>query len=170
MPEVVIRRTETSADIDTVRQLCWEYRDYLLTFSAAIRPMMETFYPKDAYAVLMADLPVKHARPRGVILLAEIDGEPVGCGMTHALNAEDVEVKRVFVRDVARGTGAGARLSQALVDQARADGFKRVLLDTAAQFTHAQKLYEKLGFQARGPYSDLPPGTEDLLVFYEYVL
>lgn len=165
--EIRIRPAKTPEDLAAARALCWEYRDYLVGFSPALRPVMETFYPKDDYARLMAALAEKHARPRGVILLAEMDGVAVGCGMTHPLNAEDAEVKRVFVREAARGTGAGAKLSQALVDQARADGYRRVLLDTSAEFLGAQRLYEKLGFKARGPYAELPPGTEDKLKFYE---
>lgn len=165
-----VRAATSAADLDAVRSLCWEYRDYLVNFDPKHRPMMETFYPEDAYVALMHDLPQKHARPRGVILLAELDGRPVGCGMTHPLNDQDAEIKRVFIRAEARGTGAGQALSQALIDQARADGYARVLLDTSADFKGAQRLYERLGFQARGPYAPLPPGTADKLVFYELTL
>lgn len=167
---ISIRAAEDAADLEAVRTLCWEYRAHLVNFDPALRPLMETFYPEDAYARLMEGLAEKHARPQGIILLAELDGAPVGCGMTHALNAQDAEIKRVFVRPEARGTGAGQALSQALVDQARVDGYSRVLLDTAAAFKGAQRLYERLGFQARGPYTELPEGTADKLVFYEYQL
>lgn len=170
MVEITVRAAKTQQDLEEVRRLCWEYRDYLLGFSAEIRPTIETFYPKDSYASLMEGLAEKHARPRGIILLAELGGAPVGCGMTHPLNDGDAEVKRVFVRAEARGTGAGQTLSQALVDQARKDGYRRVLLDTSMEFKGAQRFYEKLGFRARGPYSELPPGTEDMLVFYELML
>jgi GNAT superfamily N-acetyltransferase len=90
--------------------------------------------------------------------------------MYQPLNGEDVEVKRVYVSDRARGMGAGIAISRILIEQARADGFRRVLLDTSRQFVHAQRLYEKLGFAARGPYSDLPEGYEEYLVFYELTL
>ncbi|MCV3272324.1 GNAT family N-acetyltransferase [Roseobacter sinensis] len=165
-----IRPATSPADLDAVRTLCWEYRDYLVSFSPEHRPLMETFYPEEGYARLMHGIAEKHARPRGIILLAELDDRPVGCGMTHALNDEDAEIKRVFVRAEARGTGAGQALSQALVDQARADGYARVFLDTSADFKGAQRLYERLGFQARGPYAELPPDTADKLVFYELKL
>lgn len=164
---ITIRPAETQQDLEEVRRLCWEYRDYLIGFSEAMRPTIEAFYPVDGYTALMEGLAEKHARPRGIILLAELDAAPVGCGMTHPLNDADAEVKRVFVRAQARGTGAGRKLSRALIDQARMDGYKRVLLDTSAEFKGAQRLYEKLGFEARGPYTDLPPGTEEMLVFYE---
>ncbi|WP_300055460.1 GNAT family N-acetyltransferase [uncultured Roseobacter sp.] len=170
MTGVRIRAATTAADLEAVRGLCWDYRAYLTGFSPELRPLMETFYPEAGYTALMQELAEKHARPRGIILLAELDGRPVGCGMTHPLNDQDAEIKRVFVRAEARGSGAGQALSQALVDQARADGYDRVLLDTSAAFTGAQRLYERLGFQARGPYAELPPGTADKLVFYELKL
>ncbi|WP_300030879.1 GNAT family N-acetyltransferase [uncultured Roseobacter sp.] len=170
MAEVVIRQAETPADLQAVRDLCWEYRDYLIAFSDEVSQAVSVTYPQEAYPALMAELADKHARPGGLILLAEKDSQAVGCGMYHAISDGDAEIKRVFMRDTARGTGAGYRLSEALIRHARADGYSRILLDTSRQFIHAQKLYEKLGFQARGPYSELPPGYAELLVFYELTL
>ncbi|MFK7880581.1 GNAT family N-acetyltransferase [Roseobacter sp.] len=166
----MVRVAEMPRDLAVVQELCWEYRDFLIGFNEDMREIAETFYPKDAYATLMEELPVKHARPRGVIMLIEHDGKPIGCGMTHPLKGTDTEVKRVFIRKSGRGTGAGQMLSKALIDQARKDGYRRVLLDTSVWLTGAQRLYEKLGFKSRGPYSDLPPGTERHLVFYELML
>ncbi|WP_187430363.1 hypothetical protein ROLI_019250 [Roseobacter fucihabitans] len=167
MSVLTVRAAEMPRDLPVVQELCWEYRAFLLGFDADMRDIVEAFYPQDAYRLLMADLPVKHARPRGEIMLIQ-DGEtPFGCGMIQPLSETDGEVKRVFIRADARGSGAGEMLSRALIAQARADGYLRLLLDTSAKFTTAQKLYEKLGFERRGPYSDLPPDTEQHLVFYE---
>ena len=54
-----------------------------------------------------------------------------------------------------------------MIDAIRADGYQRVLLDTHADFIAARRLYEKLGFRLRGPYSDVPAFVADKLVFYE---
>lgn len=170
MTGVRVRTAELPRDLPAVQRLCWDYRDYLVSFSDEMRVLTEAFYPADAYADLMAALPVKHARPRGAILLVEKDGTAVGCGMTQPLGNGDAEIKRVYISPAARGTGAGQLLSQALVDQARADGYTRVLLDTNKEFAPARALYEKLGFRNRGPYSQVPPGTEDHLAFYELTL
>ena len=170
MAGLTVRQVSEPADLDAVRALCWEYRDYLLNFSDEVREAVSFTYQKETYAALLDVLADKHARPKGIILLAELDGVPVGCGMYHRIGEGDAEIKRVYVRDAARGTGAGLTLSRALIDKARADGYQRILLDTSRQFVHAQKLYEKLGFQARGPYSELPPGYEKFLVFYEITL
>ncbi|WP_298835582.1 GNAT family N-acetyltransferase [uncultured Roseobacter sp.] len=170
MSEVIVRQAETPADLDAVRDLCWEYRDYLLNYSDEVRAAVAVTYGEQAYAALMDQLAAKHARPKGIILIAEKDGEAVGCGMYHPLNDEDAEIKRVFMRKTARGTGAGQKISQCLVDQARSDGYRRILLDTSRQFVHAQRLYEKLGFVSRGPYSELPPEYVKLLAFYELII
>ncbi|MBW4708065.1 GNAT family N-acetyltransferase [Roseobacter sp. YSTF-M11] len=165
-----VRAAEMPRDLPVVQELCWEYRDYLLNFSTEMNHLVEAFYPYDAYAALMADLPTRHARPQGIILLADLEGVAVGCGMYHPLTPSDAEIKRVFVRETARGTGAGFHLSRALIEQARADGYKRIFLDTNKDFVAARKLYEKLGFSNRGPYSELPPGTAALMAFYEITL
>jgi predicted GNAT family acetyltransferase len=106
---LTIRPASTDADIAAVRGLCWAYRDFLLTFGETERRITETFYPQEKYAALMDRLEQEHARPRGIILLAERGGAVVGCGMSHALNDTDAEIKRVYVTDAARGTGAGHR-------------------------------------------------------------
>lgn len=170
MPQVTLRQATSPADMEIVRTLCWEYRDYLINFSDELREAISFVYAEADYARLMASLEEKHKRPKGYIVLAELDDKPVGCGMTQALNDDDAEIKRVFVRQEARKLGVASRVSQALVDQARLDGYRRVLLDTSRQFIGAQRLYEKLGFKRRGPYSELPPGFEKYLVFYQYTL
>lgn len=170
MSGFTVRAAEMPRELPIVQKLCWEYRDFLLTFNDEMRQIVEAFYPEQPYAALMDALPEKHGRPRGIIMVAEQDGAPFGCGMTHPLNTDDAEVKRVFVRPQTRGSGAGFELSKALIAQARSDGYKRLLLDTSVHFTAAQKLYEKLGFKLRGPYSELPPDTENQLVFYELML
>ncbi|XDA99582.1 GNAT family N-acetyltransferase [Sulfitobacter sp. LCG007] len=167
---VSIRQAVAQADFDAVRELCWEYRAYLENFGPEQRRITQVFYPETEYADLMSRLEEKHARPRGIVLLAEIDGQTVGCGMSHALSAEAAEIKRVFLREQARGSGAGRALSQALVDQARADGYKVVYLDTSQDFVAARGLYESIGFEARGPYAPVPRNMEQHLCFYELTL
>lgn len=167
MTEVEIATAVMPRDLAAVQRLCWEYRDYLYAFNADMRRIVDHFYAESSYAKLMADLPTKHARPRGIICLATVQGKPEGCGMYHPLSTEDCEIKRVFVRAQHRGTGAGEKLSRALVAQARCDGYRRVLLDTNAKFHGARRLYEKLGFRERGPYSSIPDDVRSAMVFYE---
>jgi GNAT superfamily N-acetyltransferase len=150
-----------------VRQLCWDYRSFLLNFTEVDRDITETFYPVPKYAALMDRLEQEHARPRGVILLARGAGAPIGCGMTHALDDETAEIKRVFVSETARNGGVARMICQALMDQARSDGFSRVVLDTSRSLVAAQALYARLGFAARGPYQPVPDDVLPHLLFFE---
>ncbi|MFK7837797.1 MAG: GNAT family N-acetyltransferase [Sulfitobacter sp.] len=166
--DIVLAAATSPNEVDEVRALCWAYRDFLLTNSDVDRDITETFYPEDIYRDLMDRLPVLHARPKGIMLLArDASGQTVGCGMTQALDADTAEIKRVFVTDKARGKGVAAELCQALMTQAQADGFKRIVLDTSKELKAAQRLYTRLGFQARGPYQPIPQGILPVLMFYE---
>ncbi|KIN64852.1 Acetyltransferase [Sulfitobacter noctilucicola] len=168
MSQITLTEVRKPADLDAVRQLCWAYRDFLLTNTEIDREITETFYPVPKYSALMDDLPRLHARPQGTILLArDADGTPLGCGMTHALDAQISEIKRVFVADAARGRGVAAQLCEALIAQAKSDGFTRIVLDTSKSLHAAQRLYTRLGFAACGPYQPIPPEVLPELLFYE---
>lgn len=162
-----IRAAQTPADLDAVRALCRAYRDQLIATSAIDAQITETFYPEPKYNALMAGLATEHARPGGIILMAELNGKPVGCGMSHALFPDTSEIKRVFVTPKARGLGVARALMQALIGQARDDGFARVVLDTSVNLGPARALYTALGFRERGPYQDIPPAVLPHLLFFE---
>lgn len=167
MSNLSITPATSETDLDAVCELCWEYRAYLIERSPRERKVVETFYPEDKYAALMDTLAEYHARPKGIILLAKLNGQPVGCGMSYEIFPETAEIKRVYVRDAARGHGAGRQLCEALIDQARIDGHRRVVLDTSVSLTEARRLYDKLGFRERGPFYEVPPLAEGIICFYE---
>ena len=118
----------------------------------------------------MQDMPKKYGVAGAKVLLAFQGVNALGCGMYHCLNARDVEIKRVFVSPESRGSGAGKALSKALIQAAKSDGYERILLDTNPRFSAARSLYEQLGFIERGPYSDMPDGVAEKLVYYELTL
>ena len=125
MSKIAIRPVTTAADLAAVVDLCWAYRDFLYNFGPTEQRIVETFYPQEKYSALMCRLAEEHARPRGIILLAERDGEALGCGMSHALSETESEIKRVFVTDAARGTGAGRAICQRLLIRRARMGLKR---------------------------------------------
>ena len=158
----------TDQDIDAVRMLCREYRTFLMSMDGVSEEVTDAFRPASKYEVLMQNLPCLHARPTGIILLAhDAAGTPIGCGMSHPLDAQTSEIKRVYVRDTARGTGIAAQICDTLVAQARTDGFTRVVLDTHRLLHTAQRLYTRLGFVRRGPYQPMPDNILPELVFFE---
>ncbi|HEY6123742.1 MAG TPA: GNAT family N-acetyltransferase, partial [Steroidobacteraceae bacterium] len=78
----------------------------------------------------LATLPGKYAPPSGELLLASIDGVPAGCVALRALDGATVEMKRLYVRDAARGLGLGKRLVEAAIGAARTGGYAELRLDT----------------------------------------
>lgn len=63
------------------------------------------------------------------------------------------------MRPIARGTGLGRRLSQAVIDHARSRSATHVHLDTSATLMPAAvRLYKALGFRemAAKDYTDVP--------------
>lgn len=162
-----IHPATTPEDVAAVRQLCWDYRTHLAQVSPVDAQLVETFYPAPKYTALMDTLTQVHARPQGIILLAKLDDAPVGCAMSHALDTQTSEIKRLYVAPDARGHGIARKLLTALMEQARADGFTRILLDTSVTLTPARALYAGMGFSERGPYQDTPEDVLEHLVFFE---
>jgi len=165
-----IVKPRNDADIDAIRQLCWDYRTHLISIGGLQAEIIQAFYPQDKYETLMQSLPQVHAEPTGGMRLALRDEMPVGCGMFHEFEPGTAEIKRLFVSDEARGTGAGRALMEHLIDDCRAAGHQRILLDTAKSLTNAAALYDSLGFARRGPYQDIPELARDHLLFFELTL
>ena len=140
------------ADIPVARALLLEYGQSL-GFSLCFQSFDQE----------LAGLPGDYAPPSGRLLLAELDGKPVGCIALHALQGsrEICEMKRLYVRPEARGHQLGLRLVNEVVATARRIGYKKMRLDTVGPvMQHAVALYRRLGFREIPPYRDNPqPGT-----------
>jgi ribosomal protein S18 acetylase RimI-like enzyme len=104
----------------------------------------------------LASLPGGYARPSGVMLIASRDGVVAGLGAYRRSAPQACEMKRLYVRPVARGSGAGMALASALIADARAQGYRVMLLDTLASMQAARALYHALGFRIVAPYYDNP--------------
>ena len=76
-------------------------------------------------------------------LLVAVDGQYVGTGRM----LDDGHIGRIAILNAFRGQGLGAKVVQALVDEAARLGYPRVYL--GAQ-THAVDFYAKLGFTPYG--------------------
>ena len=69
--------------------------------------------------------------PDGVLLLARLDGQAVGCGAVRTLDAEHAEIKRMWVDPTVGGRGIGRSRLAALESAAAELGCHTVRLDTA---------------------------------------
>jgi len=101
-------------------------------------------------------LPGKYAPPEGVIILAAVDGSPAGCVALRKIDNDTCEMKRLFVRDIYRGSGTGRELVKRIISESVSCGYKKMLLDTLESMKSARKLYEDAGFKVRDPYYHNP--------------
>ena len=166
MADLIVRQARDAADMEAVRELCRDFRRLLATRVPDRPDVLENFYAEAGYEALLEALPEKHARPDGAIFVAVLDGRIIGCAMTHRVGPETCEIKRVFTTEAARGHGAARTIFEAAMDQARADGYAVMVLDTMNRLPEAMALYDKMGFTDWPPFYDLPPQYADIVKFY----
>ncbi len=82
----------------------------------------------------------------GVLLVADLDGGPVGCGGVRPSGEDAGEVKRMYVDPTVRGKGVARTLLAALVAHAREVGIRRLMLETGTEQPEAVGLYESEGW------------------------
>lgn len=93
--------------------------------------------------------------PHGFLVLATLHGEPVGCGALKC-HKDYGEIKRMWVRDSARGLGIGKRILQRLEELARKRRLPVLRLETNKSLTEAQSLYRKSGYREVKPFNTEP--------------
>ncbi|ARC56552.1 Aminoglycoside N(6')-acetyltransferase type 1 [Frondihabitans sp. 762G35] len=144
---------ETDVDEPDAHELLAEY----------FAERVATFPDPEGYRTTFPDPRVFRA-PDGVFLLAENDGDVVGCGGVRRIQAGAeglvrFEVKHLFVRPTGRGLGLGRRLLGELETRARDFGAREAVLDTNDSLTAAGGLYRSAGYRSIEPYNDNPNAT-----------
>ena len=109
------------------------------------------------------DLSAKYMPPEGKLLCARLDGKIIGCVAYHRHTRARCEMKRLFVREGFRNFHAGRKLVAAIINFARTDGFKEMVLDTIQPLESAIRLYKKFGFVETEPYYENP--MSDVIYF-----
>ncbi len=97
--------------------------------------------------------------PGATYVVATSDDDTVAFGGIRpvpAVGPQTAEVKRMWVHDVWRGAGLGARMLRHLEDVAREQGYRRIVLDTNGTLLEAIALYERAGYERIDRYNDNP--------------
>lgn len=150
MSALLVVRDAATADLDDVRALFREYTDWL-GFDLCFQGFDEE----------LASLPGRYAPPSGRLLVAELDGRLAGAIGMREVAPGVCEMKRLYVREFARGHRVGRALAERLVAEARAAGYRAMRLDTLPErMVPANTLYESLGFREIHAYYPNPiPGV-----------
>jgi len=160
---LAIAYATTPEQIDVTRDLIREYTD-------SVCAMADDRFSAAAFAGLdheLANLPGAYAPPDGRMLLAELDGNPVGCIALRRFDATTGEVKRLYVRPGHRGQHVGERLVAALLTAAREAGYQRLVLDSHTMMTHAHALYRAAGFRDMAPPHGFPDELRSVVLFMQ---
>jgi len=97
-----------------------------------------------------------YAAPGGLLLVARLRDEPVGCGALCFLDGEPDQVKRMWVARSARGLGLGRRLLAELEQRVRERGGRAIRLETNRRLAEAISLYRSAGYVEVPPFNDEP--------------
>ena len=105
----------------------------------------------------LANLPGHYAPPSGRLLLAKEADELAGCIALRQIEPGISEIKRLFLRQEFRGQGLGRVLVEAIIEEARKIGYRRIRLDTLPdRMDKAVALYRSIGFHEIAPYYENP--------------
>jgi DNA-binding MarR family transcriptional regulator/N-acetylglutamate synthase-like GNAT family acetyltransferase len=94
--------------------------------------------------------------PAGLLLVATVHAEPVGCGALKFRPDAVAEVKRMWISPTVRGLGLGRRLLTELEARAAAHGVRTLRLETNGTLTEAIRLYHSAGYREVDAFSDEP--------------
>jgi GNAT superfamily N-acetyltransferase len=92
--------------------------------------------------------------PAGLLLMAALRGEPIGCAVLTFHGDDPATIKRMWVAESARGLGIGRRLLGELEARACDHGAVAVRLETNQTLVEAISLYRAAGYVEVAPFND----------------
>ncbi len=136
MPDqILIKTAQTKEDFLLAKKLILEYVAWL-----GIDLSFQNFGAE------MEALPEMYNEQNGGLFLAFKNEKAVGVAGLRRFSPTESEVKRMFVKEEARGFGIGKLLLQECVETARKADYHKIKLDTADFMQRAIKLYIDTGF------------------------
>jgi ribosomal protein S18 acetylase RimI-like enzyme len=142
---LVVTTPAGAAELDLVRRLFREYQQSIGTDLC-----FQNFEAE------LATLPGAYAPPRGRLYLGTSSGTAACCAGLRPYAEDAAEMKRLYVRPAHRGMGYGLMLAKTLIADAKALGYRKLVLDTLPTMKAAQAMYEALGFHDIEAYTFNP--------------
>lgn len=153
-PNLIVRRGEVE-DAQLLTEL--GARTFLETFAAD--NTIENMAAYLALAFNPAQQAAELADPRATFLVGEINKVAVGYAMVRSgevpqevIGEKPIELVRLYVSQESLGSGVGAALMQACLDEAKAQGYKSVWLGVWENNFRAQAFYRKWNFYDVGTH------------------
>lgn len=122
-----------------------------------VRAIRAIVAPMAQSRVLIAKEAVTYYEALQQFRVAELDGEVVGCGALHVMWEDLAEIRTLAVRPEAKGAGVGSALLDALVEDARQLGVRRLFCLTFEVDFFSRHGFEPIEGQAVDPevYAEL---------------
>ena len=130
-------------------------------------PSFQIYLDIQHYEDEIRHLEAKYGWPEGRLYLALWEGEAAGCIALRKLDEQRCEMKRLYVRPAFRGHRIGDALVDRIIQDAKAIGYRYMLLDTLPFLESAIHMYQKRGFYEIPCYNDSPVETT---IFMQYDL
>ena len=143
--DIIIIEAVTESDYNTAKELFLEYASEL-DFSLCFQNFEEELkYLKEQYG-----------KPDGLLYLVKFAGAFSGCAGIRKIGDGICELKRMYIKKLLRGKGAGKLLLNKAFEGARKLGYYSMRLDTLPGMKTAIAMYEKSGFREIEPYRHNP--------------
>ena len=151
MIELTEERYDSAVAVALVAELLAEIND---RYAHEIEAMTAEELAAEDAEYLAEVTPDMVTRPRGVFLVAWVDGEPAGCGALKPVAdlATTAEVKRMYTAPAARRRGVSRAILERLEEVAAELGYEHLQLETGTEQPEALALYESHGWHRIAPY------------------
>ena len=161
-----IYQARSAEDFANVRELLLEYLTW--TIAQTKQVLGEDVDVEVMLANSMSKLD-SYMPPDGQLLLASLEGIPVGVVFLKKLREDACEVKRMYVRPGYRGKKIGYKLLDQLIINAKNAGYQSIQLDSGRFMSQAHALYRSVGFKdiERYPESEMGEGFEAHMVYMQ---
>ena len=157
MLQIDLVRTQDQAK--AVYILAYEFVDWLRNRYPEMATNIDAYLEHQKFDTQIREVLTHFNPPKGECLLAMHGGEPVGILMLKDVGGGCCEMNRMFVRESARGLGAGRELVENLKQRARDMGFETMTLSALPRHHEALSLYRSCGFRLDGRPRE--PGNAD---------